>query len=35
MGNPGRCETEIPALVDAGDSQLVACHFRGADTPVS
>jgi oligopeptide/dipeptide ABC transporter ATP-binding protein len=35
MGNPGRCETEIPVLVDAGDSQLVACHFRGADTPVS
>jgi oligopeptide/dipeptide ABC transporter ATP-binding protein len=35
MGNPGRCETEIPALVDAGDSQLVACHFRGPEAQTS
>jgi len=35
MGNPGRCETEIPALVDAGDNQLVACHFRGPEPPTS
>jgi len=33
LGNPKRCETEVPALVDAGNDQLVACHFRGADAP--
>jgi oligopeptide/dipeptide ABC transporter ATP-binding protein len=35
LGNPDRCATEIPVLVDAGNNQLVACHFRGADAPVS
>jgi oligopeptide/dipeptide ABC transporter ATP-binding protein len=35
LGNPDRCATEIPVLVDAGNDQLVACHFRGADAPVS
>jgi oligopeptide/dipeptide ABC transporter ATP-binding protein len=33
LGNPKRCETEIPALLNAGNDQLVACHFRGADAP--
>jgi oligopeptide/dipeptide ABC transporter ATP-binding protein len=33
MGSPARCETEIPALVDAGRDHVVACHFRGADAP--
>ncbi len=33
MGNPARCETEVPALVDAGRDHVVACHFRGADAP--
>jgi oligopeptide/dipeptide ABC transporter ATP-binding protein len=31
LGNPARCETEVPALVDAGIDHVVACHFRGAD----
>jgi len=31
LGNPERCATEVPALVDAGHNQLVACHFRGPD----
>jgi len=31
MGNPARCETEVPVLVDAGHDHVVACHFRGAD----
>ncbi len=35
LGNPKRCETEVPALVDAGGDQLVACHFRGADAPLA
>jgi oligopeptide/dipeptide ABC transporter ATP-binding protein len=35
MGNPERCETEIPALLDAGSDQLVACHFRGSEAPAS
>lgn len=35
LGNPERCSTEIPALVDAGGDQLVACHFRGPDAPVA
>ena len=33
LGNPARCETEVPALVDAGGNQMVACHFRGPDAP--
>jgi oligopeptide/dipeptide ABC transporter ATP-binding protein len=33
MGSPARCETEVPALVNAGHDQLVACHFRGPDAP--
>ncbi len=33
MGNPARCETEVPALLDAGSDHVVACHFRGADAP--
>jgi oligopeptide transport system ATP-binding protein len=32
LGNPEICATEIPSLVDAGDNQLVACHFRGPGT---
>jgi oligopeptide/dipeptide ABC transporter ATP-binding protein len=35
LRNPKRCETEIPALADAGGDQLVACHFRGADAPLA
>ncbi len=35
LGNPERCSTEIPVLVDAGSDQLVACHFRGPGTPAS
>ena len=35
LGNPKRCETEVPALVDAGRDHVVACHFRGADTPLA
>jgi peptide/nickel transport system ATP-binding protein/oligopeptide transport system ATP-binding protein len=33
MGNPARCETEVPALLDAGHDHVVACHFRGVDAP--
>jgi len=32
LGNPERCATEAPALVDVGGDQLVACHFQGPDT---
>jgi oligopeptide/dipeptide ABC transporter ATP-binding protein len=35
LGNPERCSAETPVLLDAGDDQLVACHFRGADAPAS
>jgi oligopeptide/dipeptide ABC transporter ATP-binding protein len=35
LGNPDRCSTETPVLVDAGNDQLVACHFRGPDMPAS
>jgi peptide/nickel transport system ATP-binding protein/oligopeptide transport system ATP-binding protein len=35
LGNPDRCSSETPVLLDAGDDQLVACHFRGADAPAS
>jgi len=35
LGNPARCETEVPALLDAGSDQLVACHFRGAGAPLA
>ena len=35
LGNPTRCETEVPALVDAGNDQLVACHFRGPGAPLT
>ena len=35
LGNPEICATEIPPLVDAGDDQLVACHFRGPGTEAS
>jgi oligopeptide/dipeptide ABC transporter ATP-binding protein len=35
LGNPDRCSAETPVLLDAGDDQLVACHFRGADAPAS
>jgi oligopeptide transport system ATP-binding protein len=31
LGNPERCATEAPALVDAGGDQLVACHVQGPD----
>jgi peptide/nickel transport system ATP-binding protein/oligopeptide transport system ATP-binding protein len=32
LGNPEICSREIPPLVDAGEDQLVACHFRGPGT---
>ncbi len=35
LGNPERCSAETPALVDAGNNQLVACHFRGPGTPAA
>jgi len=35
LGNPERCSAETPVLLEAGDDQLVACHFRGADAPAS
>ena len=35
LGNPDRCGTETPVLVDAGDDQLVACHFRGPGAPAA
>ena len=39
LGGPAICETDVPPLVDAGNDQLVACHFRGPDadeaTPAS
>jgi peptide/nickel transport system ATP-binding protein/oligopeptide transport system ATP-binding protein len=35
LGNPDRCATEIPLLVDAGSDHLVACHFRGPGTAAS
>ena len=35
MGNPARCETEVPALVDAGGDHLVTCHFRGPGARLS
>jgi oligopeptide/dipeptide ABC transporter ATP-binding protein len=35
LGNPERCSAETPVLVDAGNNQLVACHFRGPGTPAS
>ena len=31
LGNPERCATEAPALVDVGGDQLVACPFQGPD----
>ncbi len=35
LGNPERCETEVPELVAAGGEQFVACHFRGPDAPAA
>jgi oligopeptide/dipeptide ABC transporter ATP-binding protein len=35
LGSPALCEAEVPPLVDAGGDHLVACHFRGPDSPAS